>query len=221
MRAKAPPIPAGPLRDSVFSQIDPTFFLTKFKTNAERVKFPFTCLLSREVIRTPIINRECEDVCYLSGQELIRQLNNKLTEYTCPRCNKKVHSKNLLYDPGFDHHIGTYDANRNKNMLSDFFVINSNGVQSAHHETETNAIIEKRFELMRSQLVLTVFGNNKTDAGISINRDAIDSGFKQICQNYNVKQLKEPLSISRGRKNLSGTAFTTLLILHKGTRHET
>lgn len=135
MKTKNPPIPPGPLRDSVFSQIEPTHFLAKFR-NADRMKFPFTCILTGDVLRTPIINRACEDVCYFSGQELIRTLENKLTAYNCPRCGKKVHSKDLLYDPGFDHHVNAFDNTRNKNLLSAYFIINSNGLQSAHQHTE-------------------------------------------------------------------------------------
>lgn len=113
-QAKNPVIPPGPLRDSVFSQIDPTYFLTKFN-GADHVKFPFTCILSGDVIRTPVINRACEDVCYFTGAELITQLSNKLLAYDCPRCRRKVHSKDLLYDPGFDHHVNAFDTARSKN----------------------------------------------------------------------------------------------------------
>jgi hypothetical protein len=56
MKGKVVVIQPGPLRDSVFSQMDPTHFLTKFKA-AERMKFPFVCMLSKEPLRTPIINQ--------------------------------------------------------------------------------------------------------------------------------------------------------------------
>jgi hypothetical protein len=73
-------IPPGPLRDSVFLQIDPTHFLTKFKL-AERMKFPFMCLLSNKPLHTTIINKGCEDVCYFSAYELITKLDNQITPY--------------------------------------------------------------------------------------------------------------------------------------------
>ena len=99
------------------------------------MKFPFTCILSKDVMRTPIINRACEDVCYFSGAELIRKLKNQLVAYKCDKCGRQVHSKDLLFDPGFDHHVTCFDNNRNKNVLKDSFVINSNGMQSVHQQT--------------------------------------------------------------------------------------
>jgi hypothetical protein len=70
---------------------------------------------------------------------------------------------------------------------------------------------------MRSELVLKLFEHNqKTSEGLAIDRESIDIGFREICQHYNVKELRDGFIMSRGRKNVSCTAFTTIAIVNKG-----
>ena len=70
---------------------------------------------------------------------------------------------------------------------------------------------------MRLELVLSLFNSEANmNAGICIDRDAIDKGFRQILQQYNIKGFKGNISVTRGRKNHSDTVFTTMAILNNG-----
>lgn len=203
------------MRESVFSHINPIFFLSKFEQSSQRLHVPLNCPISKRGLKTPIINTECPTLaCYFSATALVKQLDNQLCGYTCPVCQQPRHSKNLIYDPGFESHLETFELSRNTSVNHTHFYLSSGGVHSTEEPRELLKELEEELMAKKQAIVRDYYENQETRT-IEIAMGKLEEQWDKVLREKS--EVGNEVLVARGIKNRSEQAFSTIAVfLEKG-----